>query len=342
MEPALLENKDGRGVVTLTMNRPANFNALGEEMLAAFQAALARVAQDESARVVVIAAAGKAFCPGHNLKEMIATPQLAYYQKIFAQCSRVMLAIQKLPVPVIARVQGIATAAGCQLVAQCDLAVAAEGASFGVNGIDVGLFCATPSVPLVRNMPAKQAMEMLLTGEFITADEARARGLVNRVVPLEALDAEIEKLLQSLLSKPREALAMGKALFYQQRETGIEAAYQLAGQSMARNMAAKQAMEMLVTGDFISAQQALERGLVNRVAAPDELDAELDKLVASILQKPRAALAMGKELFYAQREMGIEAAYQLAGQTMAVNMMDHCAQEGVTAFTEKRKPSWKA
>ena len=147
-----------------------------------------------------------------------------------------MMTIQNLPVPVIAKVQGLATAAGCQLVAQCDLAVAASQASFGVNGIDVGLFCATPSVPLTRNMPAKQAMEMLLTGEFITADEAKTRGLVNRVVPAEALDAEVESLLQSILQKPRQAIAMGKALFYRQRETGTEAAYQLASQTMAFNM----------------------------------------------------------------------------------------------------------
>ena len=232
----LLHTRDGRGVHSLSLNRPAAFNTLSEEMLAALQAALDAVARDASARTVVLSAQGKAFCAGHNLKEMRAQPELAYYQKLFAQCSRMMLSIQNLPVPVIARVQGLATAAGCQLVAQSDLAVAASGASFGVNGIDVGLFCATPSVPLVRNMPAKQAMEMLLTGEFITAEEARARGLVNRVVPLEALDAEVEKMVQAILSKPREAIAMGKALFYRQRETGIEAAYQLAGQSMACNM----------------------------------------------------------------------------------------------------------
>ncbi len=256
MDAALLQAKDERGVVTLTMNRPASFNALSEEMLAALQEALDGVARDESARVVVLAANGKAFCPGHNLKEMIATPELAYYQKLFAQCSRVMLAIQKLPVPVIAKVHGIATAAGCQLVAQCDLAVASTDAKFAVSGVNLGLFCSTPSVPLLRNVPSKFAMEML------------------------------------------------------------------------------------VTGDFISAQQAFERGLVNRAVAPDQLDAEVRKLVDSILAKPRAAIAMGKELFYRQREMGLEAAYQLAGQTMAVNMMDHCAQEGVTAFTEKRKPDW--
>ena len=232
----LLHARDGRGVHTLTLNRPGSFNALSEDMLAALQTALDAVAEDRAARVLVIAAAGTVFCAGHNLKEMRARPELAYYQALFAQCTRMMLTIQKLPVPVIARVQGLATAAGCQLVAQCDLAVAASEASFGVNGIDVGLFCATPSVPLSRNIPAKQAMEMLLTGAFITADEARVRGLVNRVVPVEALDAEVEKLLQTLLLKPAQALALGKALFYRQRETGMEAAYQLAGQTMACNM----------------------------------------------------------------------------------------------------------
>jgi enoyl-CoA hydratase/carnithine racemase len=258
MDEVLIEKRDARGAVTLTMNRAAAFNALSEEMLGALQAALDRVAQDDSVRVVVLAAAGKAFCPGHNLKEMIANPSLEYYQRLFAQCSRMMLAIQKLAVPVIAKVQGIATAAGCQLVAQCDLAVASTAASFAVSGVNFGLFCSTPSVPLLRNISPKQAMEML------------------------------------------------------------------------------------VTGDFITAQQALERGLVNRVCPPEQLDAEVEKLVASILQKPRTALAMGKELFYRQREMGIEAAYELAAQTMAVNMMEGCAQEGVTAFTEKRKPSWNA
>ena len=232
----LLHTVDARGVHSLALNRPSAFNALGEEMLDALQAALDKVALDASARVVVLSAQGKAFCAGHDLKELRARPEQAYYQQLFARCSRIMLAIQSLPVPVIARVQGLATAAGCQLVAQCDLAVASNNARFGVNGIDVGLFCATPSVPLVRNMPAKQAMEMLLTGQFISADEARERGLVNRVVPIEALDDEVEKLVQALLSKPREALAMGKAVFYQQRETGIQAAYQLAGQAMASNL----------------------------------------------------------------------------------------------------------
>ena len=234
--PPLLHTRDDRGVHTLLLNRPNTFNALSEDMLAALQAALDFIALDATARAVVIGAKGKAFCAGHNLKDMHAQAELAYYQRLFAQCTRMMLSIQNLPVPVIAKVQGLATAAGCQLVAQCDLAVASSLASFGVNGIDVGLFCATPSVPLVRNMPAKQAMEMLLTGQFITADEARLRGLVNRVVPPEALDDEVDKLLQSITQKPREAIAMGKALFYKQRETSLEAAYQLAGQTMACNM----------------------------------------------------------------------------------------------------------
>jgi enoyl-CoA hydratase/carnithine racemase len=256
MDKPLVESRDARGVVTLTLNRPASFNALSEEMLLALQAALDALAGDASVRVVVLAAAGKAFCAGHHLKEMIARPELDYDQKLFAQCSRMMLAVQKLPVPVIARVQGIATAAGCQLVAQCDLAVASTEARFAVSGINYGLFCSTPSVPLMRNVPPKQAMEML------------------------------------------------------------------------------------VTGDFIDAQQARERGLVNHAVPPEQVDAVIERLVAAIVAKPRVAIAMGKELFYRQREMGSEAAYQLAAQTMAANMMEGCALEGVAAFTEKRKPSW--
>ncbi|GKS77517.1 enoyl-CoA hydratase [Acidovorax sp. SUPP950] len=232
----LAVSRDARGVVTLTLDDPARFNALGDGMLAALQQALADVARDDTARVVVLAASGKAFCAGHNLKDMAAHPDKAWYQKLFAQCSRMMLAIQQLPVPVIARVQGMATAAGCQLVAQCDLAVAADDATFATSGIHYGLFCATPSVPLVRNVPFKRAMEMLLTGDFLDARTAQAQGLVNRVVPQAQLDAEVERLVQSILEKPRAAVAMGKALVYQQRELGVEAAYQLAGQAMATNM----------------------------------------------------------------------------------------------------------
>ena len=243
MSDLLLHLRDAKGVHRLTLNSPSSFNTLSEAMLDALQLALNEIAQDEQARVVVLGAAGKAFCAGHNLKEMRAQPELAYYQQLFAQCSRMMLTIQKLPVPVIARVQGLATAAGCQLVAQCDLAVSAASATFGVNGIDVGLFCATPSVPLVRNMHAKQAMEMLLTGGFISAQEACNRGLVNRVCAASELDAQVDDLVQAILAKPREAVSLGKALFYRQREMGIEAAYQLAGQTMACNMVHEVAQE---------------------------------------------------------------------------------------------------
>jgi enoyl-CoA hydratase/carnithine racemase len=239
----LLTSRDTRGVVTLTLNDPARFNALGADMLAALQQTLDALVGDDGVRVVVLAGAGKAFCAGHNLKDMAAHPDLAWYQQLFAQCSRMMLSLQKLDVPVIARVHGMATAAGCQLVAQCDLAVAADNATFATSGIHYGLFCATPSVPLVRNVPAKRAMEMLLTGDFIDATTALREGLLNRVVPLEALDAEVEKLVQSILEKPRVAVAMGKALVYRQRELGLDAAYQLAGQTMAVNMMDEAAQE---------------------------------------------------------------------------------------------------
>ena len=232
----VLHRRDPRGVHVLTLHQPRSFNVLSEEALTEMLRHLGDIAADDKARALVIAAEGKAFCAGHDLKQMKANPQLEYYQRLFSLCSKMMLALQKLPVPVIARVQGLATAAGCQLVAQCDLAVAVDTARFGVNGIDVGLFCATPSVPLVRNVPAKQAMEMLLTGGFIDAQEALSRGLVNRVVAAAELDTAVESLLEAICSKPREAVAMGKQLLYQQRELGMEAAYQLAGQTMACNM----------------------------------------------------------------------------------------------------------
>jgi enoyl-CoA hydratase/carnithine racemase len=193
--------------------------------------------------VVVIGAQGKAFCPGHDLKQMKANPSLEYYQALFAQCTKLMMTMQRLHAPVIARVHGIATAAGCQLVAMCDLAVASSEARFAVSGINVGLFCSTPGVALSRNVGRKQAFEMLVTGDFIDAETARERGLVNRVVPPDQLDAEIDKVITSILSKPGSALAMGKDLFYRQLETGIEAAYQLAGQTMACNMIDDSAQE---------------------------------------------------------------------------------------------------
>jgi len=255
-DPLLKADKDSRGVVTLTLNRPQAFNALSEAMLQALQRELDALAQDDTARVLVIAAAGRAFCAGHDLKEMRASPSLDYYERLFSQCTQMMMTLQRLPFPVIAKVHGIATAAGCQLVAMCDLAVASSAAKFAVSGVTLGLFCSTPGVAL------------------------------------------------------------------------------------SRNVARKAAFEMLVTGDFIDANEALERGLVNRVAAPQALDDEVAKLVASIVARPREAIAMGKQLFYRQIEKGMAAAYDDAGRTMACNMMDDCALEGVQAFIEKRPPSW--
>jgi enoyl-CoA hydratase/carnithine racemase len=242
-EPFVLTRRDARGVVTLTLNRAASFNALSEGMLAALQAELDALASDETARVVILAAAGKAFCAGHDLKQMRAEPSLGYYEDLFTQCTNVMLAVQRLPLPVIARVQGIATAAGCQLVAMCDLAVASSEARFAVSGINVGLFCSTPGVALSRNVPRKQAFEMLVTGEFISAAQALEKGLVNRVVEPHWVDAEIETLVASIVAKPRVAVALGKALFYRQLEHGIEAAYLDAGQTMACNMMDESALE---------------------------------------------------------------------------------------------------
>lgn len=242
-DPLLLRQQDARGVVTLTLNRPQAFNSLSEDMLAALQKEFEALSADESVRVVVIAASGRAFCAGHDLKEMRAQPSMEYYQTLFARCAKVMLAIQSLPVPVIARVHAVATAAGCQLVAMCDLAVASSHARFAVSGVNLGLFCSTPSVALSRNMGRKQAFEMLVTGDFIAAEEAKSRGLVNRVVAPDGLDAEVEQVVASIVAKPRVAIAMGKGQFYRQLEMGIAAAYQLAGQTMACNMMEDSALE---------------------------------------------------------------------------------------------------
>ncbi len=242
-EPLVLRVRDARDVVTLTLNRPQAFNALSQAMLGQLQAELDAIASDESVRVVVISAKGKAFCAGHDLKEMRADPSLEYYERLFTQCSDLMLTIQRLPVPVIARVEGIATAAGCQFVAMCDLAVASSTARFAVSGVNVGLFCSTPGVALSRNILRKPAFEMLVTGEFVSAAEAKARGLVNRVAEPEQLDSELEKLVAAILSKPRVAVAMGKEFFYRQAELGIEAAYKAASQTMACNMMEGAALE---------------------------------------------------------------------------------------------------
>ncbi len=256
-QPYLLR-RDENGVATLTLNRGDRLNPLSQAMMDVLQHEINAIAADSRVRVVVLAGEGKAFCAGHDLKQMRATPSLDYYQQLFKQCSQLMLSLQKIPQPVIARVHGLATASGCQLVATCDLAVASTEARFAASGVNYGLFCSTPAVALSRNVLRKQAMEMLLTGDFIDAHEAQARGLVNRVV------------------------------------------------------------------------------------APEALDEEIARLTASIIAKPAVAIAMGKQMFYRQDEMGLAAAYQLAGETMACNMMDDCALEGVQAFIDKRTPSWRS
>jgi enoyl-CoA hydratase/carnithine racemase len=241
-EPILLR-ADDKGIATLTLNRPAQFNSLSQAMMTELQAALDAIAADPSVRVVVIAGAGKAFCAGHDLKEMRANYTKEFQQALFRQCSKLMMTLTELPQPVIARVHGIATAAGCQLVSMCDLAVAAQEARFAVSGINVGLFCSTPGVGLSRNMGRKQAMEMLLTGDFIDAETARSRGLVNRVVPADQLDAQVRQLAESIRAKSPVAVSMGKQMFYKQLEMGLDAAYQYAAEVMACNMMAEDAAE---------------------------------------------------------------------------------------------------
>jgi enoyl-CoA hydratase/carnithine racemase len=231
------------GVTRLVLNRPDSFNALSSDMLTALDNALQAVAADVACRVVVIAAGGKAFSAGHDLREMRSHPEHDFYTQLFAQCSRMMVRIQSLPQPVIAQVQGIATAAGCQLVSMCDLALASEDSRFAVSGINYGLFCATPSVGLSRNMQRKHAMEMLLTGDFIDAQTAKERGLVNQVVAADGLADAVLQLCAKIVAKPEPAVRMGKALFYQQLEMGLSAAYQLAGQTMACNMMEDSAQE---------------------------------------------------------------------------------------------------
>lgn len=252
----LVLREDADGVATLTLNRPAAFNALNGAMLDAMRSALDAVATDESVRVVVLAGAGRAFCPGHDLKEMLANSNEAFLGDLFRRCSDVMLAIRRAPQPVIARVHGIATAAGCQLVAACDLAVAASDSRFATSGINFGLFCATPGVPVSRNVAPKRAFEMLMTGEFIDA------------------------------------------------------------------------------------ATALDWGLLNRVAEPDQLHDVTLKLARTLLEKPRAVVAEGKRFFYRQLELRTEEAYVEATGVITCNMLGPDAQEGVTAFVEKRKPNW--
>ena len=240
---AILIRDDRDGVTTLTLNRPAQYNALSGDMLDALQAALDDIGSDDSVRVVIIAASGKAFCPGHDLKEMRSSEDREFHQALFDKCAGMMLAINRLQQPVIARVHGIATAAGCQLVANCDLAVAAEEARFAVSGINVGLFCSTPAVPLSRNMHRKQAMQMLLTGDFIDADTALRFGLVNEVVPAAELDTATDALAQKIVAKSAHAIGLGKNMFYRQLPMDLADAYAYAAERMACNMDSEDARE---------------------------------------------------------------------------------------------------
>ncbi len=241
-DPVLLRS-DADGIATLTLNRPAKYNALSEELLTSLQSELDQIAKDQALRVVIIGAEGKAFCAGHDLKEMRASEDPAVHQALFDKCGRMMISINRLPQPVIARVNGIATAAGCQLVANCDLAVAAEDARFAVSGINAGLFCSTPAVPLSRNLPRKQAIKMLLTGDFISAREAMAYGLVNEVVAAAELDSATHSLAAKIAAKSAYSIRLGKEMFYKQLSMDLADAYAYASERMACNMDSHDARE---------------------------------------------------------------------------------------------------
>jgi enoyl-CoA hydratase/carnithine racemase len=241
-EPILLR-EDENGIATLTLNRPKQYNALSSALLADLQNALDDISADDSIRVVIISARGKAFCPGHDLKEMRSSEDKAFHQELFRQCGQMMLTINGMQQPVIAEVQGIATAAGCQLVANCDLAVASEDASFAVSGINAGLFCSTPAVPLSRNLPRKQALQMLLTGEFISARKAQDYGLINEVVESADLKQATRDLANKIAAKSSFAITSGKAMFYRQLPMDLSAAYAFAGETMACDMGSEDARE---------------------------------------------------------------------------------------------------
>ena len=238
---AILDRTDEGAIARLTLNSPGNLNALSDAMLAALKSEFVRLSEDRDIRVVTLSGTGKAFCAGHDLKEMQAVRQSpdngrAYFADLFSRCTEVMTAIRDLPQPVIAAPHGIATAAGCQLVASCDMAVAAHGTRFGVNGVNIGLFCSTPMVALSRNIPRKQAFEMLTTGQFIETDRAMELGLINRAVPMEDLEAETMTLAETVAAKLGSAVRIGKRAFYEQLELGIDAAYAHTGAVMVENM----------------------------------------------------------------------------------------------------------
>ncbi len=241
-EPTLLR-RDDAGVAWLTLNRPAQRNALSIELMAALQAELDAVARESALKVVVLAGAGPAFCAGHDLRELRADPSRPFYERTFRDCSRLMQTIVALPKPVIARVHGVATAAGCQLVATCDLAVAAETARFATPGVNIGLFCSTPMVALTRTVHRKAAMEMLLPGDLVDAGRARELGLVNRVVPEAKLDDEVTALARRIAGKSALTVKTGKEAFYRQAELPLADAYAYASEVMTRNMLARDAEE---------------------------------------------------------------------------------------------------
>jgi enoyl-CoA hydratase/carnithine racemase len=241
--PYVLSRLDG-GIVTLVLNRGSRFNPLSSAMIAALQSKLEEIAGDPTARAVVIAGEGRGFSAGHDLKEMRAhVGDEAWQQKLFDDCNRMMLTLTRLPQPVIARVHGVATAAGCQLVSMCDLAVASEDATFALPGINIGVFCSTPVVGVVRNVGRKRAMEMLMTGEMIDARVALAWGLVNRVVSTDALDAEIRRFTDIILARSPAVVRMGKQTFYNQVDAPIAPAYEIAGRTMACNLSLEDAAE---------------------------------------------------------------------------------------------------
>lgn len=242
-DDAVLLRHDADGIARLTLNRPAARNALSVALMDALQSALDAVARDDTVKAVVIAANGLGFCAGHDLREMRANPGRQHYEAVFKQCTRLMTSIVRLPKPVIARVHGVATAAGCQLVASCDLAIAAADARFATPGVNIGLFCSTPMVALSRAVPRKAAMEMLLTGELIDADEAQRLGLVNRVVPADQLDDTVNTLAHTIAAKSPLVLKIGKEAFYRQAELGLDAAYAYTSEVMVTNMLARDAEE---------------------------------------------------------------------------------------------------
>ena len=242
---AILERNDKNSVAYILLNSPDTLNSLSDEMLAALTKEFENLKNDPKIRAVVLEGAGKAFCAGHNLKEMTKGRKAedggkAYFLDLFKRCARMMMLIQKLPQPVIAKVHGIATAAGCQLVATCDLAIAEKSTKFGVNGVNIGLFCSTPMVALSRNITRKQAFEMLTTGDFISAEQAKTLGLINRVVEIENFDLETEKLAEQIASKLGVAVKIGKEAFYKQLEMPISEAYEYTGRVMAENMMFRQ------------------------------------------------------------------------------------------------------